>query len=317
MPSPACLTLRMAHHATAALAATLLAASLPAWAGPAYSAPQVFSRPGWASTQLWDIGNQGQLVGQSYNDVASEGFVYQQSVFTTIKPAGTLYSAVTGISDTGVLVGIYADGDPLAPTSHAFLYEAGVFSNFNLPGITDVLIRHISANGRYLSGTYYSTNGFAYDRQTAQVHFIQPAGYDLVIAQGVTSQGRVVGSASGSNGSFAFFFDVPTATLTPYTAGDLGARPRFRDINDSGLITGFTGTQAFVGTPGHWTFFNPAAGFTNMLGYGLNNRGDLIGFMSNANGEVQSFTASPVPEPAAWALLAGGLLLLAGRRRPA
>ena len=298
MQTPAKPLARAACVATALLAAGLLQA---AWAGPAYSPPQLFSRPGWASTQLWDVSSQGQLVGQSSNGVASEGFVYQQGLFTAIMPGGAIGSGVTGISDTGVLVGIYSTGDPAAPTNHPFIYEGGVFFDFNVPGASNVLIRHISANGRYLSGTLARTGseGFAYDRQTSQLTNIHPAGASSVIAQGVTSQGLVVGSASDANVSYAFTLDVPSATLTPYTGGDLGARPRFRDINDSRLITGFTGNQAFVGTPGNWTFFDPPAGFTSMIGYGLSNQGHLVGSVIDAKGGLQSFVSSPVPEPAA------------------
>ncbi len=295
-----------------------LSAMTGAQAGPGYSPPQAFNQPGWANTQLWDINSAGQLVGQSSSDTTGEGFVYANGLFTPIVPAGAGNSAVTGISDAGVLVGIYFSGDPDAPTSSSFIYENGAFSDFTLPGATDVLLRRISANGRFLTGTLSDAGnglrGFVFDRQAASATLIPLT--NNVILQGVTSQGLAVGSVVGQN-SFAFSFDATSGVLTPYTGGDLGTRPRFRDINDSGLITGFSGTQAFVGTPGNWTFFDPPPGMVIALGYGLNNLGDLVGLYSGPNGEVQAFVSSPVPEPAAWALLAGGLALLAWRRRPA
>lgn len=297
----------------------LLAAGTPALAGPAYSPPQDFNRPGWAYTQLWDVNSAGQLVGQSYSDTAGEGFVYANGVFTPIAPAGVQGSAITGISDTGVLVGTYFSGDPDAPSANSFIYENGAFIDFTLPGATNVLLRRISANGRFVTGTLNDdigggSRGFVFDRQTASATLVP--GNSGVIVQGVTSQGLAVGSVVGRN-SYAFSFDAASGVLTPYTGIDLGTRPRFRDINDNGLITGFTGTQAFVGTPGNWTFFDAPPGMGGALGYGLNNQGDLVGNYSGTNGEVQAFVSSPIPGPAPWALLAGGLALLAWRRRAA
>lgn len=311
---------RMARHPRICwVLLTGLGAAFGAAAGPAYSPPQVFSRPGAITTQLWDIGGQGQLVGQSADDVRAEGFVFANGSFTTIMPGWASGSAATGISDSGVIVGTYFTDDPNAPTFQSFLYENGVYSDFSLPGTTDLILRRISANGRFMTGSYVDgsnlTRGFVYDRQSGTATVILQAANAFAIVQGVTSQGLAVGSVAGPN-TFAFSFDVISGVLTPYADADLGARPRFRDINDSGLITGFSGTQAFVGTPGNWTFFDPPPGMGSAWGYGLNNQGDLIGNYSGANGEVQAFVSTPVPEPAAWALLAGGLALLAWRRRP-
>lgn len=310
---------RSAGHQQACLALLLgLCTVSGAHAGPAYSAPQAVARPGWASTQLWDINDTRQMVGQSSSDIAFEGFVVANGVYTLVAPAGATSSGATGISDSGVIVGQYTLGDPSISAPRSFILDNGVYSDFDLPGSTDVNLRRISANGRYLSGTVSQAGalvGFVYDRQTAQLARIGPLGLGVLV-QGISSQGLAVGSTLGSN-SFSFSFDLGTQTLTPYAGTDLGARPRFRDINDSGLITGWSGVSAFVGRAGDWTFFDPAPGMDVALAYGLNNRGDMVGFYVDPDGFTHSFLSSPVPEPAAWALLAGGLALLAWRRRPA
>ena len=105
--------------------------------------------------------------------------------------------------------------------------------------------------------------------------------------------------------------------MTVVTSTDAGTRPRFRDSNDGGLITGFdSGSgKAFVGEPGHWTVFDAPAGMASIVGYGLNNQGDLVGFTIDSAGLVHGFYAVPVPEPAQWWLVALGMAALPLLRR--
>ena len=311
--------------ALALLCAATLAALAPADAYAAYAAPIAINRPGWAQTAPWDLNDSGQVVGgnNSADFSVGTGFLLTNGVYTSIAPAGAAYSGATGISNSGLIVGYYFD-DPNAGASRGFLFENGVYTDFTLAGASDVILRRVSSDGRYLAGTFTDLSGFhgfVFDRQTQARTVIDSAGASAIVVQGVSVQGQVVGSTLG-RGRHAFVYDLNTHTETPYLGTDAGASPRFRDINDNGLITGFDGPSglAFVGRAGDWTFLDLPAGQASMLGYGLNNAGTVVGWTSDADGLASGFLAqpAPVPEPAPALLLAFGLAAaaLVSRRKP-
>lgn len=213
-----------------------------------------------------------------------------------------------------MIVGYFGDGDPAAPTDHAFLYDNGSHTEFKLPGATNTFLRGVSSGGRYLTGSWEdgtSSSTFAFDRQTNRRTDINGS-----IVQGVSAQGWVVGSLFKVT-SHAFTFNLNTQATTEVVATDAGNRPRFRGINDGGLITGFdSGSgKASVGGPGNWTVFDAPTGMASIIGYGLNSQGDLVGFTADSVGLLHGLYAVPVPEPAQWLLVAPGIAALPSRRR--
>ncbi len=184
-------------------------------------------------------------------------------------------------------------------------------------------MRHVSSDGRYLTGTYEdasSIRGFAYDRTTSTLYNLSLAGDSLNIAQGASTGGLVTGSfvrripgLPPTRG--AYVFDLSSQTRTEFL--DVGGRsaPRFRDINDSGLIAGGAGQDGFVGRPGDWFFFSGDAQ-RQITAYGVNDAGVAVGFAMDAvTGAITGGIAFPVPEPASWALFAVGLGCLGWRLR--
>lgn len=317
------MSLRRVCQVGAAIAVGAL--SLGASAAHQYSAPVAVSVAGWASTQPWDIGNDGSIVGQVADAgfVNSKGFIRQGATVTLLDgPAGSLSAVATGIADDGTVVGVYTTGDPAAPTEHGFLFKSGSYASFEVAGAAGAAgteIRHISSNGLYLTGLTFDAaggiDGFAYDRQTTHLKVYANA-LRVTIAQGTNAQGLVTGSITGPTGG-GFVHNLNDDTLTVYTSIDGHLRPRFRDINDGGLITGFVAIDgiAMVGTPGDWFYFALPNGAVNNVGYGLNNAGDLVGFWSEADGTAHGWISHPIPEPATWALMLAGSLGVLLRRR--
>jgi hypothetical protein len=304
---------------TARLGLTLLISATATAATPSFAAYTftLFDTPGSTNTQLWDVNDAGQIVG---NDDFG-GFIYSGGSYTYLTmPDGARVSA-TGISNSGVIVG--------GTGTNGFIYSGGSYTAFTVPSATQTLIRHISSDGRYLAGSYSTdaiiSGGFTYDRQTSALTLLpQASPTALVIMQGVNTAGIATGSQTGTGNAAlngGLLYNVNSGTSTLYTtAAGLNA-PRFRDINDAGLVTGFVNNSAlgvnvgFVGTPGgaFETFAIPGATLT--AGYGLNNRGLLVGYYTDASSNLHSFIATAVPEPTSALLLVAGLVWVTTRRR--
>ncbi len=292
---------------------------LHASATTSYGAPQALNRPGFESTQLWDISDSGVIVGIS----DGVGFTYSAGTFSSFShPDATAGTVLTGIANDGTLVGSYYTGDPDVQTfAHSFIYSSGSYTTFEVAGKVDTSIRHISSDGRYLTGTTVNGNGtlgaFAFDRNSSTFTDLSVAGDFSSIAQGANSLGQVTGSfnrAGGVRGSF--IVDLNTLVRTEYLEAAGMTGPRFRDINDAGVVTGFSGANSgFVGKPGDWAVFAAPAG-SSTAGYGLNNSGTLVGYSADSTtGIISGWVAAPVPEPETWALMALGLASLALRKR--
>lgn len=309
----------------AALAALALAAATSVQAFTPYGTPTAFNRPGATSTQLWDVNDAGALVGSA----DGIGFLYQGGVFTDIvAPGAVLETLVTGLSaDAQTLVGQYTvDNGGGATVSRGFVLTGGSFSDFAVPGAVDTAVRHVSDNGRYLTGYWTddtgTTHGFAYDRTTAvRTDFLAAPG-GISIAQGANDAGVVVGSfirlptVPGPTVSGGFIVDLATGVRTEVLNAGGNPRPRFRDINDAGLIAGFSGSVGLVGDGTSWQVFPTTGADISTAAYGLNDTGTVVGYrFDTVNERFEGWIATTVPEPATWALWGLGLAALAGARR--
>jgi hypothetical protein len=283
------------------------AASAPAHA--AYTATP-FDLPGATFTDLWDITNNGKLVGNSNLGA----FVYSGGVANYLPNYQGLVPSALGLSDNGVVVGNLRDTSGGAT---GFVYEAGSYTTLAVAGADFTQFRHISADGRYATGYYTGVGvagGFVLDRNTAALTLVPTdAAVSLMILQGANSAGLVTGSVAGAT-SGAVIYNAVTATTTLYTsAGGLTA-PRFRDITEAGLIAGWAGSSSLVGTTaGGFEQFS-VAGATNTFAQGINEAGTVVGYSTDADGTVHGFIAT-VPEPSSALLIVAGLGWVATRRR--
>jgi hypothetical protein len=284
--------------------------------------PADLNRPGFESTQPWDVADNGTVVGQS----DTVGFIYSGGVFSSLAhPNATISTALTGLAADGTLVGGYYDGAIDSPTAHGFIYSGGSFSEFAVPGASWTFVRHISTNGRYITGDWRdspdSNNGFAFDRLSSTLTLFPAESGLATVVQGVNDLGQVTGSftrpdpSGGPLISGGFIFDLASGTRTEYLDVDGLPRPRFRDINNLGEIVGFVGLNAFAGTLGDWSVAAAPENF-QIAAYGNNNAGAVVGYYIDLDtGLYRGWISSAVPEPAPAALLALGLVALSLRAR--
>ncbi len=301
-------TVRMSLQLLIGAAATT--ATLPAMA--AYTAT-AFDIPGATRTDLWDITNTGQLVGNTNLG----GFVYSGGVANFLPTYLGLTPSALGVSDSGIVVGSVTD-----PNGNAtgFLYEAGTYTPVAVAGANFTQVRHISADGRYATGYYAGVSlggGFVLDRNTSVLTLVPvDPGTTFMILQGANSSGLVTGSVTSNVPADrgGVLYDANTAVTTFYPTAAGLPNPRFRDITDAGLIAGWIGTVSLVGTVANGFETFSVAGAANTTAQGINEAGVVVGSYTDANGNTHGFIAS-VPEPTSALLLVAGLAWVAMRWR--
>jgi hypothetical protein len=262
---------------------------------------------GSSITQPWGINDAGVVVG--YAD--GNGFIDNHGSIQTVAwpavPAGN--TALTGISNSGLAVG----GDVL---NQSFYYQSGVFTPFSVPGSTSTVIRGISANGRYITGSFVDASGdghgFVWDADAAQLSTISaPAGSSLLVIQGVNDDGVATGSLAGGG---ALLFDSKTGTSTTYSGSFDGlTHVSPRAINDAGLLGGWAYDASgdmvgFVGT--FATGFSTISAGAHTVVYGLDDLGQAVGFYDSSDGIEHGFiasSASAVSEPSSALFLLAAL----------
>ncbi len=288
-----------------AAAATILVAACPVCAASWSVTP--YDVPGSTFTQPWGVNDSGVVVGGD----DSGGFIDNHGTVTVVNaPGGGNGSSLNGISNGGLAVG--------GNTTTSFFYRNGLFTPFAVPGSSTTTIRGISANGRYIAGTYTDSSsditGFVWDTTTSTLsNIIAPAGQFINVIQGVNDEGVASGSLTGGIG---LIYDSATNSSSYFSSSGGLKNLRFRGINDAGELVGWAVDSdgdfvAILGTPATgFSTFDLGDGSSTIL-YGLNNVGEAVGFYADADGSVHGFIVTPVssvPEPSSTALMVVGLL---------
>jgi len=265
---------------------TAPATPVPEADAPAWSV-QTVDR--WFSgfTQLWGINDAGDVVGSSL----AGGFLWRQGVFEDLPaPAGARYATPFGISNQGLVVGTWCAAG--SNRRRGFLAIDGVCSVFDFLPEPDAstLLRGISPDGRYLTGSCIDTRGrqrgFAIDRCLGTVS---------TTAEGLSLQG---GNRAGLVAAGAALFDVGTGQCAPLPRSSQ-ATPRCRAINDEGLMAGFCSrggpSRAVVGTLVRGFHELPLSQQAWSVAQGLNGAGDVVGCYQDLQGRSRGFLATRRP----------------------
>lgn len=310
------------------LLAPLAAASAQAASSYAVS---YFVLPGSGTTILWDIDNQGRLVGEAAGDINGNGyrsFLIENGLASTlVAPNGSLAISV-GLSETGVVVGAHDDptrtysgvndvfdpvtGDQLpqpfvANVQVGFIRSAsGQWQTVEPPltGLQTTLVRSVSPNGRYVAGYAFTdtlgTTFFQRDTLTGTTSLV-PGSVQPFILSAVDNEGRLIGSDMRRK---PLIYDPLTGAST--NLSDQGyQRLSPRAVNSAGLMSGWllqsspggdAQQLAWVGTADGITVLPTRPGSANALG--MNDLGQVVGAWTSPDGsQQQGFIATPVAMP--------------------
>ncbi len=244
--------MKMKTQILAILALGLLAGPIAVQAQYDY---ELIDYPGADDTTAFGINDRGQVAGNGNTALDSFPFVYdsKKGTLTDVAPiAGFEFTAVLGISDSGVLVGSVFD-DVLLKESGLIIHKDGSATVFDHPDAVSFTQARGVNNDGLVTGfrdsaddQFLPENGFIYDPETDTFTDIVPSIF--TIAQGINSQGEVVGSSNflaaddpcpGLGNPFLRYgwLRATDGTVTYFEVN--GSHTSARGISDQGAIVGF------------------------------------------------------------------------------
>jgi len=220
--------------------------------------------PGSAQTQVTGLNNSGVTVG-FWADAQGDNFGFytangrfHMADFPTQNVANPSVDQLLGVNDRGVAVGFYTDGQGV---NHGYTYSIGThrFGHVHVWGDTNVTAAAINDHGDiagFADNAAGNTEAFL-KLDTGRVVHLNVPGAASTQALGVNNGDEVVGTYTTGSGSNAMNFGF---TWSPGRG--------FRTVNDPNGV-----------------------GSTTING--LNDRGTIVGFYTDAEGNTDGFVGRP------------------------
>jgi len=242
--------------------------------------------PGSFGTRVLGVNDHGDFVG--FSSEPFSGFLYQKGKTSVVHVPGSSFDEVSGINNSGVIVGKYVD--KATDTSHAFIYEAEKFTTLEPPAAKSSAAYGINDRGDVV-GFYQDSRGvgrgFLYTNKSfVEIDF--PGVFDTR-ATGINNKGQIVGFyVQPKDKRFrGFIYEKGIFTTIDYPAPD-AIHTRLLGINVAGDIVGFClcGPQrlrGFLYRNGVFTDIQFSDG-TPTFPNGINRHGVVVGFYSGSDG---------------------------------
>jgi hypothetical protein len=220
--------------------------------------------PGSAQTQVTGLNDKGDTSGFWANAAgANNGFVEWNGSFETLNDPNRPHvkgavDQLLGVNNAGVAVGFYNDAK-----GHAHAYEVNqatrVYTAIKISGAVDATATGINNNGDIVGFAIDSSNNaFTWMLKGGHVSTYQFPGGSQTEAFGVNVNDEIVGTY----------------------------------LDGSGVMHGFT-LKAPLGPVSHWQRIDDPNGVGTTTVNGVNKAGDLVGFYTDAAGNVDGMLATP------------------------
>jgi len=264
--------------------------------------------------QLLGINNNGVIAG--YFGIGSAGHPnkgyllnppYAQANYVNENFPGSVQTQVTGLNGIGDTAGFWVGG---GGSSHGFVEWNGVFTSYNdpsMPKIKDSVTQILGINNSGIAVGFYNDakgNAHAFELNQATGKFspiIIPGGVSTT-ASAINNNGDVVGFSTDSAKNTTSWLLTPSHQLTTYQfPGGSDTQALGISGNDvivgsyldgAGVMHGFTLTSP-TGPVSKWQSIDDPNGVGSTVVNGINGFGDLVGFYTDAAGNVDGMLAKP------------------------
>ena len=220
------------------------------------------------------------------------------------------FTEALGINDEGTVVGEFFDSS--ANQFSGFFEEHGVFTTYNLPGLSpgsETAIVGINdwgdICGFYLDSSNFTIlNSFIVTKSGQITKFSLSPVTNFTEAIAINNHDVVVGTFEDASGIFHGFIRQPDGTVTVITVPNSSTTPGFGTttlgINEGGWISGHfwdshNVEHGYTRSPGGRFFQIDVPGATSTAGGGINNEGIVVGHYNIGAAEF-GYIATPQEE---------------------
>jgi probable HAF family extracellular repeat protein len=261
--------------------------------------------PKSANSSAGAINDKGQVAGAFGRDYQPyspgiHGYRLNGNSFQKIDYPGAVTTYSNGINKGGSLVGTYTFEQTGLPY-HGYQFVNNVYTTIDYPGPGATSPGGINDSGQIAGSYYESINGHAYLYSNGVFTLLDVAGSNYTQGVGINNAGDIVGVTTDAGGhDHGFLYHNGVFTIVDYP----GATDTWLlAINDKGQMVGAYGTgplvqdfnvyHGFLDDNSNFTSFDvPFAGVAITGPYGINNKSQITGGYTDANGTRFGFIAS-------------------------
>lgn len=255
---------------------------------------------GGSSSFCWEgsINDAGVVVGSSYvvGNALNTAFRYENGTMVSIGTLGlngaNSTSLANSINSSGVIVGV--------SDNHGFRYENGFMTDIGTffgVSTTNVNATGINNAGDIIGSAETNGNNRAFLLRDGVMYHLGTLGGNSSTAHSINSSGAIVGQAHTSSGVYhAFFYDTSMQDLGVLSNAISSTA---YGINDMTNVVGTSDNRAFLVSNGTMKDLSTkvinGSNWTLRVAYDINNKGQIVGWGLNPQGQERAFRLDPLP----------------------